>query len=83
MSMIWLLQPVLETSGNFFSELSELEEKDQKYEDKGVSEEAGLRNILNSDDDDDEEEERDKEDDHDAEYEEGNGKKDKMLDEKS
>ena len=52
----------------FSSGLSEPEEKEKKYEEKGVAEEDGLRNILNSDDEDEEEEEnKDEEDNEDEE----------------
>ncbi|XP_076440482.1 general transcription factor IIF subunit 1-like isoform X2 [Babylonia areolata] len=38
------------------SSLSEPEEKEKKYEEKGVADESGLRNILNSDEEEEEEE---------------------------
>ena len=49
------------------SGLSEPEEKEKKYEEKGVAEEAGLRNILNSDEEDEEEEENKEEEENEEE----------------
>ena len=51
----------------FSSGLSEPEEKEKKYEEKGVAEEDGLRNILNSDDEDEEEEENKEDEDNEDE----------------
>ncbi|KAK7100494.1 general transcription factor IIF subunit 1-like [Littorina saxatilis] len=49
------------------SGLSGADEKNKKYEEKGVAEEDGLRNILNSEDEEDEEENKEEEDNEDEE----------------
>lgn len=61
--------------------MSEPEEKEKKYEEKGVAEEAGLRNILASDGEDDEEEEANEEEENeeDKEKEDDQATKDKST----
>ena len=55
------------------------DKKSNKYDDKGVDQEAGLKNILDSEEEDEEEENKDKEEEEDvADKEEGkNNKKEK------
>lgn len=62
-------------SSSSLSGLEEENEKGKKYEEKGVDEEAGLRNILDSEAEDEEEEEGEKEENED-EPEEKDEKKD-------
>ncbi|XP_025111073.1 general transcription factor IIF subunit 1-like isoform X2 [Pomacea canaliculata] len=67
------------------SSMSEPEEKEKKYEEKGVAEEAGLRNILASDGEDDEEEEANEEEENeeDKEKEDDQATKDKKNESES
>jgi hypothetical protein len=57
--------------------MSEPEDKEKKYDEKGVAEEDGLRNILNSDDEEEGEENKEEEEEPEEEEKKTEDKKDK------